>query len=197
MAGYNYDKSGRNPGDIKRRTKTHSRASTSNTGNAVDRMVKAAAPSAKPTPEKKATAKKVRIGQGNRKTIDGKANVTAEQLKKTGMSLRKYMNEWNRTGKRPTKALNGGTPKDRNMRFDPEHRAMMKEESQKGNVPRKPRPGDFKSSSAYLRAAKNWNLKYGKGSAKAKVLKTPEKKSGNKKPKQNNNRLDEQLKYGP
>jgi hypothetical protein len=52
MAGYNYDKSGRNPGDIKRRTKTHSRASTSNTGNAVDRMVKAAAPSAKPTPEK-------------------------------------------------------------------------------------------------------------------------------------------------
>jgi hypothetical protein len=28
MAGYNYDKSGRNPGDVKRRTKTHSRASS-------------------------------------------------------------------------------------------------------------------------------------------------------------------------
>lgn len=171
MAGYNYDKSGRNPGDIKRRTKTHSSARTSNTGNAVDRMVKAAAPSAKPTPEKKATAKKAVFGQGNQKVVNGMANVTREQLEKAGFgtgkdALRKYMNEWNRTGKRPTKALDGGKPKDKNMRFDPEHRATMKSGLRK-NVPSKPRPGDFKTTSAYKRAADRWNLKYGKGSAKA------------------------------
>jgi hypothetical protein len=149
----------------KKDNKTTKEDKNTNTGNAVDRMVKAAAPSAKPTPEKKATAKKAVFGQGNQKTVNGKANVTAEQLKKTGMSLRKYMNEWNRTGKRPTKALDGGKPK--NMTFDPEHRATMKSGLRKGNVPSKPRPGDFPNASAYKRAADRWNLKYGKGSAKA------------------------------
>ncbi len=32
----------------------------------------------------------------------GQIEVT-EQLKKTGMSLRQYMNAWNKTGSRPTK----------------------------------------------------------------------------------------------
>jgi len=55
----------------------------------------------------KLTKKPTRFGQGSSKTItrNGKkmANVSAEQLKKTGMSLRSYMNAWNKSGKRPTK----------------------------------------------------------------------------------------------
>tara|TARA_B100000424_G_scaffold107575_1_gene80920 strand:- start:557 stop:1111 length:555 start_codon:yes stop_codon:yes gene_type:complete len=47
------------------------------------------------------------FGSGSSKVIrrNGKnlANVSAEQLKKTGMSLRQYMNAWNKTGSRPTK----------------------------------------------------------------------------------------------
>tara|TARA_Y100000996_G_C22502367_1_gene634964 strand:- start:468 stop:893 length:426 start_codon:yes stop_codon:yes gene_type:complete len=47
------------------------------------------------------------FGTGSSKVINrnGKmlANVSAEQLKKTGMSLRAYMNSWNKTGSRPTK----------------------------------------------------------------------------------------------
>ena len=46
-----------------------------------------------------------RFGVGSAKTImrNGKelANVSAEQLKKTGLTLREYMNQWNRTGRRP------------------------------------------------------------------------------------------------
>tara|TARA_Y100001963_G_scaffold44674_1_gene62673 strand:+ start:78 stop:1043 length:966 start_codon:yes stop_codon:yes gene_type:complete len=73
--------------------------------------------SAKRLSDQKKTRKKApkrsskRIGTGSSKTFtrikDGKeekvANVTAEQLKKTGLSLRQYMNQWNKTGKRPTK----------------------------------------------------------------------------------------------
>ena len=47
------------------------------------------------------------FGSGSSKVIrrNGKnlANVSAEQLKKTGMSLRQYMNALNKTGNRPTK----------------------------------------------------------------------------------------------
>jgi len=39
------------------------------------------------------------------------ANVTAEQLKKTGMSLREYINAWNKSGSRPTKAPAAKKPK--------------------------------------------------------------------------------------
>jgi hypothetical protein len=46
-----------------------------------------------------------KFGVGNSKTVTHKgkkmANVTAEQLKKSGLSLRAYMNQWNKTGKRP------------------------------------------------------------------------------------------------
>ena len=45
---------------------------------------------------------KGRFGVGSNKTLNGKANVSAEQLKKTGLSLRQYMNQWNKTNKRPT-----------------------------------------------------------------------------------------------
>ena len=57
-----------------------------------------------PTPPK--TTSKA-FGSGSSKVIrrNGKmlANVSAAQLKKTGMSLRAYMNAWNKTGSRPTK----------------------------------------------------------------------------------------------
>ena len=44
------------------------------------------------------------VGSGKFKMHKGKkmANVSKEQLNKTGMSLRAYMNSWNKTGKRPT-----------------------------------------------------------------------------------------------
>ncbi len=42
-----------------------------------------------------------RFGQGDNKTLNGKANVSKEQLEKTGLSLREYMNKWNKTDKRP------------------------------------------------------------------------------------------------
>ena len=52
--------------------------------------------------------KRSKFGVGSAKTIthNGRkmANVDASQLKATGMSLRSYMNAWNKTGKRPTKA---------------------------------------------------------------------------------------------
>lgn len=49
--------------------------------------------------------KKSKFGAGNSKTVEHKgkklANVTKEQLKASGLSLRQYMNKWNKTGKRP------------------------------------------------------------------------------------------------
>lgn len=50
--------------------------------------------------------KKTAFGSGSAKTItrNGKqlANVSKEQLSRSGLSLRGYMNAWNKTGKRPT-----------------------------------------------------------------------------------------------
>lgn len=48
-----------------------------------------------------------RYGEGDRKVrINPKgkamANVSKEQLEKTGLTLRQYLNKWNKTGKRPT-----------------------------------------------------------------------------------------------
>ena len=66
---------------------------------------KKSAPKAAPKAAPK-TATRSKFGVGSAKTIThrGKslANVSAEQLKKTGLSLRQYMNMWNKTGKRPT-----------------------------------------------------------------------------------------------
>jgi len=64
----------------------------------------------KSAPAKKMTGTKSRVGVGSNKTVMAKrggktvelANVSAEQLKKTGLSLRQYMNQWNKTGKRPS-----------------------------------------------------------------------------------------------
>jgi hypothetical protein len=55
------------------------------------------------------TGTKAKFGVGSDKTVNGKANVTRDQLVKAGFptntkGLRDYMNAWNRTGKRPTKA---------------------------------------------------------------------------------------------
>ena len=61
-----------------------------------------AAPKAAP----KAAAKKSKFGVGSAKTVthngEKMANVSAEQLKKSGLNLRAYMNQWNKTGKRPS-----------------------------------------------------------------------------------------------
>ena len=54
-----------------------------------------------PTP-KKAAAKK--FGDGDAKTRGGKANVSKKQLDAFGGTLTQYMNQWNKSGKRPTKA---------------------------------------------------------------------------------------------
>ena len=59
---------------------------------------------------------KVPIGTGSAKTRNGKANVSAEQLKKSGMTLTQYMNSWNKTGSRPKAAktaTTSATPKRR------------------------------------------------------------------------------------
>jgi len=45
-----------------------------------------------------------RFGQGSSKTRNGKANVSKEQLEKTGLTLTAYMNKWNKSGNRPTAA---------------------------------------------------------------------------------------------
>ena len=62
---------------------------------------------AKPKPKAKAPAKKATaFGSGSSKTVtrNGKklANVSKEQLSRSGLSLRGYMNAWNKSGKRPT-----------------------------------------------------------------------------------------------
>lgn len=57
--------------------------------------------SVKAAPKK---AEPKRYGEGNQMVIRGnKANVSAEQLKASGLSLRQYMNQWKKTGKRPGK----------------------------------------------------------------------------------------------
>ena len=54
--------------------------------------------------DKKETEPTGRFGQGSSKTRNGKANVSKEQLEKTGLTLTAYMNKWNKSGKRPTAA---------------------------------------------------------------------------------------------
>ena len=54
--------------------------------------------------DKKATKPTGRFGEGSSKTRNGKANVSKEQLEKTGLTLTAYMNKWNKSGKRPTAA---------------------------------------------------------------------------------------------
>ena len=69
-----------------------------------------AAAKPKMAPAKTVKGDRPKFGRGNNKTIMAKrggktvqlANVSAEQLKKTGLSLRQYMNKWNKTGKRPS-----------------------------------------------------------------------------------------------
>ena len=51
---------------------------------------------------KSKSAEPKRYGEGNKMVIRGnKANVSEAQLKKSGLSLRQYMNQWKKTGKRP------------------------------------------------------------------------------------------------
>ena len=61
--------------------------------------------------DKKAAAEKPKdkpktggVGSGSAKTRNGQANVSKEQLNKSRLTLTQYMNQWNKTGKRPTKS---------------------------------------------------------------------------------------------
>ena len=97
----------------------------------------------KSAPAKKPAATK-RFGAGSSKTITHKgkslANVSADQLKKTGMSLRQYMNAWNKSGKRPR---SGDTSKQPVMaRTAPRSGDTSKQPVMAGRVTRGPRSGD-------------------------------------------------------
>ena len=66
--------------------------------------------------DKKAAAEKPKdkpktggFGSGSAKTRNGQANVSKEQLDKSGLTLTQYMNQWNKTGKRPTKSSKDGS----------------------------------------------------------------------------------------
>ena len=103
---------------------------------------------AKKTTAKKTTAKKtVAFGSGSSKTItrNGKklANVNKEQLKKSGLTLRGYMNAWNKTGKRPTGKK--ATPKPKAA---PKAASKPKSKSKYGNLGKKTTPKP-KSKSKY------------------------------------------------
>jgi len=78
-------------------------AATADTVEKVDQVTAPAPVIAKPTPPQKKTQQV--FGQGDTKTIqrDGKsvANVSRQQLQETGLSLRDYLNTWNKTGDRP------------------------------------------------------------------------------------------------
>ena len=54
-------------------------------------------------PVEKKTPKKALFGEGDAKTRNGKANVSRKQLSDFGGTLTQYMNQWNKSGKRPTK----------------------------------------------------------------------------------------------
>ena len=118
MAGYNLDKSGRSPADEKRlKAKRRGQTTTKKT----DISSKSGFSDLK-------KRKKVRFGVGSSKTVNGKANVSADQLKKTGMSLRQYMNAWNKSDKRPTTM---GTVKKVDSPVRRKDKPISKEEARK------------------------------------------------------------------
>ncbi len=91
-----------NEADRKRRAANRAAAEKARATN------KAAATKARRKPATTAAkpmAKRSKFGVGSAKTVMHKgkrlANVSAEQLKKTGLTLRQYMNKWNKTGSRP------------------------------------------------------------------------------------------------
>jgi|TARA_R110002020_G_scaffold473287_1_gene702351 hypothetical protein len=83
--------------------------------NTVDYSV-ATRPKAKDKPAEKKTSEKALFGEGGAKTRNGKANVSKKQLSDFGGTLTQYMNQWNKSGKRPTKvskdASGSGTKTD-------------------------------------------------------------------------------------
>ena len=116
MAGYNLDKSGRSPADEKR-LKARRKGQTK----------KADISSKSGFSGLKIRKSKLKFGVGSSKTKDGKANVTKDQLKKTGMSLRQYMNAWNKSDKRPTM----GTVKKVKSPVERKGTPMSKEDARK------------------------------------------------------------------
>jgi len=88
----------------KRMSEIESKKAKPNTAAAKPKAAAAKPKAAAPKPAA-AKSKVSKFGVGTSKTVthNGKemANVTAEQLKGSGLSLRAYMNQWNKTGNRP------------------------------------------------------------------------------------------------
>jgi len=129
-----------------------------NKGNKVDATVVA---SGRNTTTKK---KKARFGVGDEYVIDGKRNIDIKQLQQTKMTGPEYMREWKRTGKRPTKPLDG-THKDGSRAARNRSRYAIETGTAKTGppkIPTKPRAGDYKDSRLFRQAQSKWNNKYGK-----------------------------------
>ena len=85
------------------RTKSNENVAT---GRAAEKPAPTPASKAKSSNSTPSKAKTGKFGKGEEKTIEHKgrsmANVDKSQLEKTGLTLREYMNKWNKTGKRPS-----------------------------------------------------------------------------------------------
>ena len=138
-----------------------------NKGNKVDAMVAA---SGRNTTTKK---KKARFGVGDEYVIDGKRNIDIKQLQQTKMTGPEYMREWKRTGKRPTKPLDGThTDASKGSKAAMNRsRASIKAGTAQSrvNIPPKPKAGDYNNKRRlYLQALSKWNNKYGELAEKRK-----------------------------
>jgi|TARA_R110000765_G_scaffold301926_1_gene396271 hypothetical protein len=118
MAGYDLMKAGRSPAEIRRLKKRRERMGAPIEDRSVSvKKTSTAAPIEDHSVPKKVAKKKVatkaKFGVGSSKTIthNGRsmANVTGDQLKKTGLkSTAAYMRRWKELGTRPTKATAAG-----------------------------------------------------------------------------------------
>ena len=77
----------------------------------------------------KTPAKKPLFGEGDAKTRGGKANVSKKQLDAFGGTLTQYMNQWNKSGKRPTKVSAAGDGKTTDKKKTTNKKAEPKKKS--------------------------------------------------------------------
>ena len=105
------------------------------------------------TVKKTKTATKAKFGVGNGKTVmhNGRsmANVTADQLKKTGLTLSQYMNSWDKTGARPAAGANA-----ENERIKRRYFAYLKDKYKDAAVPKRGGTGESPNVKALRKYAK-------------------------------------------
>ena len=118
------------------------------------------------TTKKVTTPKRSKFGVGSNKTVNGKANVSAEQLKQSGMSLRQYMNAWKAdptgkrpTGKRPTVNTDSRSRVDRGSQRNTRKVLSAEERRQRDANRNKTTTPRNQSASGNLRAAQRASLK--------------------------------------